>query len=242
MANICIVIPFYNEAARFDLVAFNRFYTSNTNCFFCLVNDGSTDNTESMLKNAGTTERAMLISLEKNSGKAEAIRTGMINAKQWHNFDYYAYIDADFSAPLESILYMINNAQGASLIIGSRLMILGKKIIRNNFRHYTGRIFATLASEMLQLPIYDTQCGAKVFSKQHIDTAFGEAFETTWLFDLEIIMRLVKKDGWQRFITYATEVPLFEWIEKGGSKVQLSYMFRLPYDLLKIRKKYGKAN
>ncbi|HOO84465.1 MAG TPA: glycosyltransferase [Prolixibacteraceae bacterium] len=242
MANICIVIPFYNEATRFDLAAFNQFYTSNTNCYFCLVNDGSTDNTEAMLKNAGTTERTTLINVEQNSGKAEAIRTGMLYAKKWHKFDHFAFIDADFSAPLESIPYMIANAQGASFIIGSRLMILGKKIIRNNFRHYTGRIFATLASEMLKLPIYDTQCGAKVFGKQHIDTAFGEAFETTWLFDLEIIMRLVKTDGWQGFKAYATEVPLYEWIEKGGSKVKLSYMFRLPFDLLKIRKKYGKAN
>jgi dolichyl-phosphate beta-glucosyltransferase len=195
-----------------------------------------------MLENAGTTERVKIINLTENGGKAEAVKVGILQASAWKKFDYLAYLDADFSVPLESISDMIENAPNASFIIGSRLMILGKNIIRNNFRHYTGRIFATLASSTLNLPIYDTQCGAKVFRKELINTAFGEPFHTTWLFDLEIIMRLVKKDGWQNFKETAVEVNHYECIEHGGSKVKLSYMFRLPFDLLKIRKKYGKAN
>ncbi|MBN1767772.1 MAG: glycosyltransferase [Prolixibacteraceae bacterium] len=241
MINTCIVIPFYNEADRFNLDTFNIFYSNYPDYFFCLVNDGSTDDTAPMLKNAGTAERVKVINLIKNSGKAEAIRVGIMQASEWKDFEYIAYLDADFSAPLESISYMIEKSPNASFIIGSRLMILGKNIIRNNFRHYTGRIFATLASSTLNLPIYDTQCGAKVFKKELVETAFSEPFFTTWLFDLEIIMRLVKKAGWQNFKETTVEVPLYEWIEHGGSKVKLSYMFRLPFDLLKIRKKYGKA-
>lgn len=242
MINTCIVIPFYNEEDRFKLDIFNQFYSKYPNIFFCLVNDGSTDNTSSMLERAGTPERVKVINLIKNSGKAEAVRTGIVQASEWKDFEYIAYLDADFSAPLESIPYMLKHAPDATFILGSRILILGKNIIRNNFRHYTGRIFATLASSTLNLPIYDTQCGAKVFRKELIDTAFDEPFFTTWLFDLEIIMRLVKKAGWQNFKETSVEVPLYEWIEHGGSKVKLSYMFRLPFDLLKIRKKYGKTS
>jgi dolichyl-phosphate beta-glucosyltransferase len=189
----------------------------------------------------GDFDRVKLINLQKNRGKAEAIRTGMSEAQRWRDFDYYAYLDADFSAPPESIPYLIGNAKGARLLMGSRIMFLGANIVRNNFRHYTGRIFATFASKTLRLPIYDTQCGAKVFGKEFLTIAFEEPFYTQWLFDLEIIMRIVNHFGWNYFRQNAREVPLFEWIERGGSKVKVSYMFRLPFDLWKIRRKYGKV-
>jgi len=243
MPKICVVIPFYNEAVRFETEAFRRFKTDHADISLCLVNDGSSDATLELLNTLAAKEKNILVvDLAQNGGKAEAVRQGMLRATQWDNFDYFAYLDADFSAPPETVLHLLDQGQGASFLMGSRLMILGANILRNPFRHYTGRIFATLASESLRLPIYDTQCGAKILSRDLIGTAFSDPFVSTWLFDLEIIMRLVKQYGWDQFKSFSKEVPLKEWIEKGGSKVKLSYMFRLPFDLWKIRKKYGRVS
>jgi dolichyl-phosphate beta-glucosyltransferase len=243
MPKICVVIPFYNEAVRFETEAFHRFKTDVAEISLCLVNDGSTDSTLELLHSLAAKESHILVvDLPHNGGKAEAVRQGMLKAYQWDDFDYFAFLDADFSAPPESVLHLFEQGKGASFTMGSRLMILGANIMRNPFRHYTGRIFATLASETLRLPIYDTQCGAKMLSRDLIPIAFADPFVSTWLFDLEIIMRLIKHFGWNQFKLFSKEVPLKEWIEKGGSKVKLTYMFRLPFDLWKIKKKYGRVS
>jgi dolichyl-phosphate beta-glucosyltransferase len=242
MTEICIIIPFYNEEKRFDIEKFERFSESHSDIFFCLVNDGSSDRTLSVISDLRSqNEKITILNLLQNKGKAEAIRFGVNHMLASQEFEFIAFLDADFSAPLESIPYMLDASPGKSVILGSRIMYLGTTILRNSFRHYVGRVFATLASEMLNLPIYDTQCGAKIFSVEMAEIAFNSHFITTWLFDLELIMRIVNKYGWDYFSKNAKEVPLQEWIEKGGSKVKLSYMFRMPFDLLKVRRKYGKV-
>lgn len=242
MPEVCIIIPFYNEEKRFDIEKFNSFLSNHTKIFFCLVNDGSNDGTLSILKNLKSNfDNIEVLDLQQNKGKAEAIRSGINHVLGWKDFEYIGFLDADFSAPPEIIPYMLKSANGSSILLGSRIMFLGMNISRNPLRHYVGRLFATMASEILGLPIYDTQCGAKIFSRNIIDIAFKDPFITTWLFDLEIIMRIVNELGWVKFVQISREIPLYEWIEKGGSKVNISYVFRLPFDLLRIRWKYGKV-
>jgi hypothetical protein len=88
------------------------------------------------------------------------------------------------------------------------------------------------------LPVYDSQCGAKVFRSDVINVLFADPFVTQWLFDVEILVRLRNHLGSERFLKSAVEVPLTEWQEVGGSKLKLAHMARVPLELLRIRRKY----
>jgi hypothetical protein len=121
------------------------------------------------------------------------------------------------------------------LALGSRVKRLGSEIDRNATRHNLGRVFSTLASQMFDLPVYDSQCGAKLFRADVAGVLFGEPFVTKWLFDVELLVRLRRHLGAKGFLEGSIEVPLTAWKEMGGSKLRLSHMVRVPVDLLRIR-------
>ncbi len=114
--------------------------------------------------------------------------------------------------------------------MGSRVKLLGKRIERRPLRHYLGRVFATAVSLALSLHVYNTQCGAKLFRvSASLNELFAEPFRSRWIFDVEIIARLVKNRRGKKLpqpqeVVY--EMPLTEWRDIRGSKVK-------PYDFVK---------
>ncbi|HET6418342.1 MAG TPA: hypothetical protein VFG22_18740, partial [Polyangiales bacterium] len=114
----------------------------------------------------------------------------------------------------------------------------GAAIERNATRHYTGMAFATLASRALDISLYDTQCGAKLFARDLVPGLFSEPFLTRWLFDLELLMRLRRLLGREEFDRIVYEHPLSVWVEKGDSRIRLRDALAVPYDLARIRRAY----
>lgn len=128
--------------------------------------------------------------------------------------------------------------QELSIIFGSRVGVYGSSIKRVALRHYTGRIFATFASFILNLTIYDTQCGLKIFSRKLADELFARPFITKWLFDVEIFARVKKTFYSQSLTLIMREIPLSAWTEKGKSKITLKDILLIPFYLLKIKLLY----
>ena len=119
-------------------------------------------------------------------------------------------------------------------------MRIGSHIERSEKRHYVGRIIATFIDNILKLKVYDTQCGSKLFTKELAELLFKEAFISRWLFDVELFARMINLYGRETALQKMLEIPLDKWINKDGSKVKMSYFFKLLIDLYKIRKKYFK--
>jgi hypothetical protein len=135
------------------------------------------------------------------------------------------YWDADLATPLEEIDGMRRCVleRDAFVVFGSRVLMLGKKIDRKVARHYLGRGFATAASLVLNLPVYDTQCGAKLFANNQVTRdVFQTPFESRWIFDVEILMRFIVHDrdhGTTIARSKIVEYSLEHWRDVEGSKL-----------------------
>ena len=165
--SLVLVVPCFNEEARLNRQAFLDFSASHPAVHLLFVDDGSRDRTPGILDGlkAEAPDRVDVIHLPANQGKAEAVRAGMLAALRLQP-DLVGFWDADLSTPLDAIddfLAFAVRRPEIDIILGSRVMLMGRDIRRDAWRHYLGRVFATGVSLSLELPVYDTQCGAKVF-------------------------------------------------------------------------------
>lgn len=213
---------------------------SNGHIRLLFVNDGSNDGTEHLLKQLSNASPGDVdyLSLPTNVGKAEAVRQGMLTAIQ-RGVEVVGFIDADLSTPTAETIRLIKqlDQRNISVVMGSRIAMLGTKIKRSPFRHYPGRVFASLASFILNIAVYDTQCGAKVFRNTHsLHSALERHFHSRWAFDVELLGRLLigseksKPVPLEEFI----EVPLREWTDFSDSKIKRTDALYMLVDLLKI--------
>jgi len=245
MAIASIIVPCYNEEKRLDLASFREFKSSPHTITFLFVNDGSTDQTLQVLQslNASDPVKFAVLNLTQNQGKAEAVRQGLLAAADSHP-DYVGFWDADLATPLDAIAAFIELAESRpelEMIMGSRVKLLGRHIERRPSRHYLGRFFATAASAALGLAVYDTQCGAKLFRASSAISFFQQPFCSRWIFDVEIIARLIQGKRGKEFpqpeqVIY--EFPLMAWKDIPGSKLRYSDFIRAAWELLRIRNCY----
>ena len=195
------------------------------------VNDGSTDKTLELLQRlqaAAPVHQATVLNLEKNQGKAEATRLGMLQACR--SSQICGFWDGDLATPLSAInqfLGVFESKPHIDIIFGARVALLGRNIKRNLPRHYLGRVFATLASNVLDLPIYDSQCGAKLFrTGDELSLVLSRPFMNKWIFDVEILacyvgLRKAAAATKPQLEDCLYEYPLEEWRDIAGSKLNL---------------------
>lgn len=238
-----VVIPCYNEEKRLKTETYLESLRNLPDLSVLFVNDGSKDETLAVLKNlaAKNPTQISIFDMPKNGGKAQAIFEGSQEALK-ANPDFVGYIDADLAVSLEEFyqLLQLAKSENKSFVFGSRWKRIGSKIDRKLSRHLIGRVFATIASNLLDLDVYDTQCGAKVMDAKTAKQVYNEPFNVNWVFDVEIFFRLLKIFPKENFSYFVTESPLKEWHDVEGSKVKISHSINILKDFMILRKKYGK--
>jgi dolichyl-phosphate beta-glucosyltransferase len=244
--SVSLVIPCYNEAERLNRASFLAFLSTNRSTRLLFVDDGSRDATLSVLEALchGHEQRAGTMRLPVNRGKAEAVRTGMLHLLQNSSDSIVGFWDADLATPIDLVdrlKRVLEEHPDVEMVFGSRVKLLGRQVERRATRHYLGRVFATIVSGMLRLPIYDTQCGAKLFRvSPQLRQVFAEPFLSKWVFDVEILARYLKlydRDT-TRLGRAIYEYPLEQWVDVRGSKVRAVDFATALIDIAKIKLRY----
>ncbi len=245
---VIIVIPCYNEQQRLPVESLLAFLEAGPpEVGFLLVDDGSQDGTLALLEGLARQrpQRLRVLALGRNQGKGEAVRRGVLAALEAAPAAV-GFWDADLAAPLEEIpalLAVLRQRPRVAMVMGARVQLLGRRIHRRPWRHYLGRVGASLISLLLRLPVYDSQCGAKVFrADQRLSQVFARPFLARWLFDVEIILRYSRLFQVQSPpvspLEAIYEQPLSSWCEIGGSKVRPGDYLRALGECYRLWKSY----
>ena len=243
-STVVLVVPCFNEEHRLRRADFLDATRRYPWLRLLLVDDGSRDATQAILEAmaAQSDGRSEVLVLAANVGKAEAVRQGLLRAFALRPA-FVGYWDADLATPFDALpgfMGVFELRPWVDVVLGSRVMLLGRNIRRSTMRHYVGRVFATGASFVLDLPVYDTQCGAKLFrATPRVQQALERPFVTKWIFDVELLARLLSGPDREEAGDVPPEgriyeLPLDTWIDEPGSKVRASDGLRAAVDLLRV--------
>ncbi|MDO5986687.1 response regulator [Flavivirga amylovorans] len=237
-----VVIPCYNEEERLLSKEFFDFVDSNLGYHLCFVNDGSTDNTLEVLNNLCKNREANIsvFNCEKNGGKGEAVRQGVLHLAKDPQLDYIGYLDADLSTDFRDFDDLVKTIETSDfkIISGSRMSRMGANITKESARKIISKTINLIIRTILGMPFNDTQCGAKIMDKDITKHMFKDKFITRWLFDVEIFIRMRKHYGKKKAISYICEQPLKRWIHADGSKLSMKDSIKIVGQLGQIAVHY----
>jgi len=224
-----IVVPCFNEAKRLPVDAFAAWCEAHPQWRFRFVDDGSTDGTAEAIR--GLVERvgrghAVLTALPDNQGKAEAVRRGLLAAADAGSA-FVGFFDADLATPLDDLPRLLAPLRADPVLemaMGSRVQMLGHAVRRRVGRQFAARAVAHLAALALDLPVHDTQCGAKLMRNgPALRAALSRPFASGWIFDMELIQRIsihARDHGVADPASVFIEVPVSAWRDVADSKVR----------------------
>ena len=241
LLNSALVVPVFNESSRWNAQYWREIQGGGVSLFF--VNDGSSDNTSQIL---GEIEDAVVLNLQKNVGKAEAVRIGMLHAADpEYKFECVGFLDADGAFDVSEVHSVMNRSNiffdlGFKAVWTSRVKLSGRQIERTALRHIIGRIISSLLAYAYKPFPYDSQCGFKLY---RCDEKFIESLnyksKTRWFFELEHFSNYFSTTNQ---LLNVWEEPLNAWREIPGSKIYSLGSFRILRELSIIYRKLSAVN
>ncbi len=231
---VTVVVPAFNEAERIGQtlrLIFDYLQRETPESELIVVNDGSTDETARVVREAFAASGGIATQLLENfpnRGKGAAVRAGLLAATR----EIGLFSDADLSTPIEEMPKLIEPIAADELDISFGSRALNRRLIgvRQPWRReQAGRVFNLLVRLSTGLPFWDTQCGFKAFRLQTCRPILGAARVDGFGFDVEIL-HLAKQSHLR-----LREIPV-RWNHVDGSKVSFARdSWRMLREVLQLR-------
>ncbi|ERN07842.1 dolichyl-phosphate beta-glucosyltransferase isoform X2 [Amborella trichopoda] len=260
---ISLIIPAFNEEHRLPLAldetmsylqqraAADKSFTYEV----VIVDDGSTDKTSKVAFDWArkyTIDNVRVILLGKNHGKGAAISQGMLHSRG----ELLLMLDADGATKvtdLEKLELEIRSSYEKELhsraarpsdsnpkfsdvaiaTFGSRAHLEQQALAtRKWYRNILMKGFHIVVLLTAGPGIRDTQCGFKMFTRAAAQKLFTNIRLRRWCFDVELV-----------YLCKYLNIPMIEisvnWSEIPGSKVRMTSILHMLFELLLIRTGYG---
>lgn len=231
--SLSLILPFYKELPRLEqtlsaIMAFKE-AEKELQLEVLFVNDGSPDTSADFIKQwikEKQIDYIHVIGYEKNQGKGNAVKVGMLAAKN----RLLLMSDTDLSTPLAEWRKLKAAIDaGAAVACGSRALqdsFIGKQPPWH--RRILSRLFNILVYLAGVRNFNDTQCGFKMFTAEAAQAIFSRMRTKRFAFDVELIVMA-------RDLGYRVEEIAVHWDYSGHSTVKVfSSGSRMLYDITKL--------
>jgi dolichyl-phosphate beta-glucosyltransferase len=195
---LSLIVPIYN-AKKFILDTLKSITewkkNINYNVQVIIVDDGSKDNTSSLVKSYinNVDSSIELISYETNKGKGYAVKKGMLDANG--KFRVYTDVDIPFGFEiLDKVIYYLEIKE-FDVVIGDRTLVGSNYFTKiNNSRKFGSKIFSFLVGSFIAGGHFDTQCGLKGFTEKSSNDIFSVLMLKGFAFDVELLYISLKRN------------------------------------------------
>lgn len=175
MNKILLIIPAYNEEENI-LKTIEEIRNSDIDVDYIVINDGSTDGTEKILRDNNINH----IKLVHNLGIGGAVQTGYKYAL-FNNYDIAIQYDGDGQHDIYYVPKIIQPLidEQANMTIGSRFIVKNSKFKSTKTRQVGIRIISFFINLFTGKKIYDTTSGFRACDKKMIEN-FANSYPTEY--------------------------------------------------------------
>ncbi|MGZ3862607.1 MAG: glycosyltransferase [Bacteroidia bacterium] len=239
MKYLSVIIPSYNSAAVLKNnvpYLINYLKEKKYDYEILVVDDGSNDNgaTKQVAEELGCT----YLQNEKNAGKGESVRKGMLAATG----KFRIFTDADipfYAEAIEQFLFYLDEKE-FHLAIGDRTLNESTYFnSKSGLRNIASKSFSFFVGRFVAGGMFDTQCGIKGFRAEVAKDIFGVSRIKGFTFDVELLYIALKRNY------DIKRLPVTLRSQEGQSVKLLLHSFEMMADLMKIKfnhlgKKYNR--
>lgn len=236
--DIVLVTPVYRDSQRlasFGPSLASAFAGSTRHIQWIVADDGSGEAEVAKLQELVEVYRKIHpnthLFQNKHLGKGGAVRAAWA---AYPDARWLAFVDADGSVEAASLLSLMETAFAAGpghAVLASRMTAPETTVVQKPLRKITHEGFATVARTVLNLPVRDLQCGAKVIESAAFRALAPQLVEEGFAFDSELLVAL------NRHGVKLVEVPV-NWEEKSGGSVRpFAEAWPMLAALLRIRRR-----
>lgn len=239
--SVSIIIPAFNEERLIvsTIKAVKEYLIENiTNAEIIIVNDGSTDQTQTNIQALITDNRSAislkLINNKTNQGKGYSVKHGMLSSTG----EVRVFMDADLPFDLNVVqeIHTKIRTNHMDVVIGDRNNPRSMLVDVHPIRKIAGKIYSAFVQLVITGGITDTQCGLKGFNAASAEFIFSRTRINGFGFDVEML-RIAQKHNLS-----ISKVPVHMINNRLDSRVQLlwdSLLMLLNLMHIKINEWFG---